>query len=436
MITDNVYPSIRRRCVVALLMLVLAFATAAVAAEPEIPDNPNIANRDHYVADPAGVLSPRSVDELNLRLGEIRRSTTCEVAVIVTPSTGDLTAQEYCVEVFEKWGLGKRDRDNGVLVMLDMGGRKAFIMPGYGVEGALPDIACRRIVESEIVPAMKKGDPSKALLGAVGMIGKALKDPAVAEELRSEQPDAAGGQLKAPVAPGMLLTLLWFIAGCSFLFTVVMLLRDMITLRRKDPYTAAMTWRRHMPAYWSGAVLSLGAGLIPALAALWIGRRTRNRPRRCDTCGARMEKLDEEADNAFLSPGQDLEERLNTVDYDVWKCPRCGTVERYPFRQRQLKYTRCPDCGTVAYTLRSDRVVVPPTTRREGQGVRTYECLFCHNRHDKPYRIPRKEDGAAAALAAGAVIGSLGHRGGGGGGSIGGGFGGGRTGGGGAGGGW
>ena len=84
-----------------------------------------------------------------------------------------------------------------------------------------------------------------------------------------------------------------------------------------------------------------------------------------------------------------------------------------------------------------DVIVKPSTTRSEGQGVKIYECKFCHHRKDEPYRIPRKED-PAAAVAAAAVIGSaMGRgRGGGGGGGFGGGFGGGATGGGGAGGSW
>ena len=153
-----------------------------------------------------------------------------------------------------------------------------------------------------------------------------------------------------------------------------------------------------------------------------------------------MHRLPEEKDNELLTPSQDLEERLDTVDYDVWECPECGTVERFPFKVKQTKYTECPACHTIAMTLESDRVVHPATTRREGYGVKTYECKFCGHRTDKGYRIPRKEDPAAMAAAAAVLGAAASRRGGGGGGfgggGFGGGFGGGATGGGGAGGSW
>ena len=199
-----------------------------------------------------------------------------------------------------------------------------------------------------------------------------------------------------------------------------------------------MIWYGHRTAYWIIAVCSLGLGLVPALLAEWQYRNARNKPMKCPSCGAKMRKLSEEEDNELLNPSQDFEEKIKTVDYDVWVCPECGVVERYPFRAKQLKYTECPKCHTIAMCLVRDHTIVPATTRQTGVGERIYECQFCHYRENKRYTIPKKDDGSAAALAAGAILGS-GRRGGGGGfggGGFGGGFGGGSTGGGGASGGW
>ena len=151
-----------------------------------------------------------------------------------------------------------------------------------------------------------------------------------------------------------------------------------------------------------------------------------------------MHRLNEEEDNALLTPSHDFEEKLKTVVYDVWECPSCGTVERLPYKAKQMKYSESPSCGTIAMSLAGTRTIRPATTRSEGVGVKIYECKFCHHKEERPYVIPKKED-ASAALAAGAVLGSMsrGSRGGGfGGGGFGGGFGGGSTGGGGASGGW
>ena len=192
-----------------------------------------------------------------------------------------------------------------------------------------------------------------------------------------------------------------------------------------------------MPWLWGLSVISLGSALVFAVAGAILNWRARNARIKCDTCGHKMRKLDEHADNAYLTPSQDMEERLNTVDYDVWVCPQCGTVERFPFRQNQSEYTECPRCHAVAMKLYSDRVIRPATTRQEGLGEKIYRCEYCGHEERRQYRIPRKTNDTAlmAAMAAGALLG--GGRGGrGGGGGFGGGFGGGMSGGGGASGGW
>ena len=210
---------------------------------------------------------------------------------------------------------------------------------------------------------------------------------------------------------------------------------DLFVSRKRDNYRRAMIWRAHLSTYWWGTLLSCGLALPLALIARHLYRHSRELPENCDSCGARMRKLPEDADNAYLSASQDLEEKLGTVDYDVWLCPECGTVERFPYVEHQLKYRKCPDCGTVAMGLVMDKVVQPATTQRVGHGERIYQCQFCHATRREGYVIPKKVDPATAAMAAaaiGAAIGRGGNGGGNGGGPTPGGFGGGHSSGGGA----
>lgn len=281
---------------------------------------------------------------------------------------------------------------------------------------------------------MREGNLNGAVDAATSLLYDALTDPSVAGELKSEQPDNYSGTLQT-LEPDVIRNFIWIVALCVWLFALGVFIRDLYTSHRYDNYHSAMLWRRHLKIYFWLGVLSAGAGLIFFLLALVIYRRTRTRRIKCPTCGAKMRRLGEEEDNELLNDSQDLEERLNTVDYDVWECDQCGTVERFPYRIDQSKYTECPNCHTIAMSLVEDRITVLPTTRREGVGEKIYECQFCHYRKSDRYRLPKKED-PTAALMAGAIIGSaLGGRGGGGGG-FGGGLGGGATGGGGAGGSW
>ena len=177
---------------------------------------------------------------------------------------------------------------------------------------------------------------------------------------------------------------------------------------------------------------ALGAG-VPLLVYWMLTRkmkRVRDHSRQCPNCGTQMERLPEDKDNEYLTPAQDTEERINSVDYDVWLCPACGETDIIPYVNDQAAYTVCPRCHARACILTADRVVVPPTVSREGQGVKVYSCRSCGFQNNRPYSIPRRQPPVVIIPPGG------GSGFGGGGGFSGGSFGGGMTGGGGASGGW
>lgn len=418
-----------------LLTFISTFTMSARVYSPSDMPNVQLADRREYVSDPAGLLPDDVKKSVNDVLYQLRLQTSAEVVVAIPPEIGDMTPQQWCEQLFTLWGIGKSDKDNGVLIMISPDDRCGFIMPGYGAEGVLTDIACKRIVDREIRPAMLEENLPVAVEGSVSLVASALSDPAVADELRSSEKDNFGAV--SAIDSAVMWKFLRFLAILFFIFAAVVFVLDLVRARRSGSnYERAELWRAHLKVYFWLGVLSLAAGLIFWGLAYLLYRAARNRPLKCPTCGAKMKRLPEDKDNELLNDSQDFEEQLRTVDYDVWECPQCGTVERFPFRADQKKYTECPSCHTVAMCLACDMTLRPATTRSEGEGVKVYECQFCHYRHNKPYRIPKKED-PSSALAAAAIIGSAGRGGGGfGGGSFGGGFGGGATGGGGAGGSW
>lgn len=419
---------------IALLIMLLAGLGCCYAQLPEELNDPNAGNPDNFIADPYGQLSPHTKEHINEVLKDLRDRTTAEVGVAVIRTTGDLSTEDYAYRLFNHWQIGKADNNNGVLLLVAIDDRKARIEVGSGVEGAIPDISAMRIIRERIMPAMQEGSVSQAVSTAVDKIYDVISDPDVAAELRSDQDNSAIRSVHA-IDRDILVSFIAILAGCVFLFTLVMFLLDYFNSRKRGNYQKALTWRPHIPTYWWGAVFSCGLALPIAILAWWLYRHARDKVEICDTCGAKMQKLSEDKDNAFLSASQDFEEQLGTVDYDVWLCPECGTVERFPYVERQLKYSKCPECNTIAMNLVMDKVVDEPTTKREGHGERIYQCQFCRHRRREGYRIPKKADPAAAALAAGAVAGMLrGNNSGGG--FGGGGFGGGHSSGGGATGGW
>lgn len=416
-------------------MLLTWAISAARDYTPQEIENPNLADRRVYVSDPGNLVSPEVKSQVNHQLYDLRLKTGVEVVVAVIPSIGDVPIEDFSERLFTQWGIGKSDKDNGVLVLIAPEQKRARITTGYGVEGVLPDISAKKIIDRSIISYMKENDLNGAVAAVSNDVTQVLSDPVAAEELKSSEREAwEKGQ--NDLSPDVIFTFARYIALMFLVMSIILYCYDAYNSRGKDRYRRAMIWHGHRTAYWILAVCSLGMGLIVALLAEWQYRRQRNKPMKCATCGAKMRKLGEEEDNELLNASQDLEERLKTVDYDVWVCPECGTVERYAFRQKQMKYSECPSCHTVAMCLVRDHTLRPATTRVTGMGEKIYECQFCHQQKRKQYVIPKKDDGTAAALAAGAILGSMGKGGGGGGGGFGGGFGGGSTGGGGASGGW
>lgn len=395
-------------------------------------ENVHLRNRALFVTDQAGLFTPEQTAALNQAAREIMDQTSTEVAIVTVDQVPEgSNVDDFATQLFEKWGLGKSDKDNGLLLLISPGDRRAVIRTGYGVEGIIPDIVAGRIIRNDMIPHFKNGDYGTGTLQGFNLIKSALLDPNVAQELKSKY----GNDL--PQANGEIdfLTLyLWFCviaAGLMLLFVI-------FETRASRSAEQVLRYRR-LKSLKSTALfvsfITLGLGLIPYFLLSNTLHKVRRGKRLCPHCQTKMELIDEETDNDYLTPAQDTEEKLGSVDYDVWKCPTCETLEIFPYENTESEYKVCPKCGSKALTRAKSIVVVPPTTTSPGVVRDIYECRNCHNHINHDRKTPPKTN-AAAGLAAAAILGGMAAGRGGGGGFSGGSFGGGSTGGGGAGGSW
>lgn len=139
---------------VALLLCVTCYAQE----EAQIPQHRG------YVNDFANVIQPSDKAAIQAFALELDRKTTAQIAVLTIPTTKPLAIQQYSVAVFDKWGIGTKAKDNGVLIVLAVNDREVWITPGYGLEGAIPDVIASQISNQVMIPQFKKGDLSKGLL--------------------------------------------------------------------------------------------------------------------------------------------------------------------------------------------------------------------------------------------------------------------------------
>ena len=139
---------------VAAAAIAVALA-AALGAEP-LTSIPNPRTRDgSWVTDMAGALRPETIARLNSTIGDLERTNGAEMAVVVIKSLDGLAVEEAAVKLFELWGIGKKHKDNGLLLLWSTGDRRVRVEVGYGLEGALPDGKVGAILDTYVIPKFK-----------------------------------------------------------------------------------------------------------------------------------------------------------------------------------------------------------------------------------------------------------------------------------------
>jgi uncharacterized protein len=331
-----------RRVLLSTVCLTLLVASQARAAEPlgTIP-NPRVQNGT-WVTDTSGTLDANTVALLNERAAAFERATTSEIAIVVIRSLDGISIEEAAVKLFQMWGIGKKDRDNGLLFLWSTGDRRVRVEVGYGLEGALPDGKVGAILDQYVIPRFRANEFNQGVLdGVTALIAAASNEPlALASPSTESYEDASEG--------------------------------------------------------WPLWLQALGITPIGIAALAGFRKWRRRRPRRCPQCQTRMTRLDEVADDEHLSKGQVAEEGVGSVDYDVWQCPSCAHSLTLRYPKWFSQYGSCPQCHH--RTLQSTTVTVTAaTTSSEGTAQVTETCGFCTFKNEFTKTLPRITESSSSS---------------------------------------
>jgi len=132
-----------------------------------------------YVTDAANILDASSRQTLEQQLSDFEKQTSIEIAVATVPSLEGETVEDYAVALFKQWGVGKKGKDNGVLLLIAPNERKMRIEVGYGLEGKLNDGLCGQIIRDQITPEFKIGHYGLGIAHGVDTIVQVLRDEPV-----------------------------------------------------------------------------------------------------------------------------------------------------------------------------------------------------------------------------------------------------------------
>jgi uncharacterized protein len=332
-----------------LVGLLLAFAFLAgvpiAYAQRSYPEP-----TDLYVNDFAGLLTGQHAEQIRAWFADLKRETGVEAVAVTIDSigdynTGDTTIESFATHLFNVWGVGDKEKNNGVMILVAMRDRKVRIEVGAGYESTL-NAAMQEVINEHMLPAFRRNDYSQGIYdGARAMIQK----------LTGKWPEGAAA---APVAsaPGA----------------------TRATVASPPRSNAGLE---------AGILTIVGATVAVGAAAFGLPRYARYRRRRCPNCGTFMTRLDEVSDDVYLNSGQKAEELLHSVDYDVWKCPRCNRHTLHGYNRWLSGFKPCPRCGF--RTLSSTRTTLSaPTYTSQGQDRVSRDCRNCPYHDEQIVVVP------------------------------------------------
>lgn len=306
-----------------------------------------------WVRDDAGMLSAEDIGSIDARIDLARKDHAIEFAVLTVPDIGTQDPRRFATAVFNAWGIGDPQRHDGTLIFIARKQRAAEIVLGQGIDGEANIAASRRVMDQALIPHLRDGDVAGGVLASV-------------EALLRDIHGIAPPQVEAP-APA--------------------LERDAAAIRvprgTPEPIMPLRSSEGPMPdddASLRPTTL-FGGGALALLGAFALRWWWRIRGRQCPRCNAAMQRLSETADDAHLQASQQLEERLGSVNYDVWACSACSFVDTRRYGAWFSRHARCSACNTVALS-RSQSTVVHATYDHGGRVRVDEDCQHCgHHRH-------------------------------------------------------
>lgn len=196
-----------------LLALTLLLAPALFALD--VPPPPT-----RWVTDTANILSPTEADLLNRKLADFEQASGAQFIVYTFPSLAGESLEDFTIRCVERWKVGQKKYDNGLVLFVFRDEKRVRIEVGYGLEGTITDIFSATVIREHIAPAFQQGQYAAGLNSAANVIMEAIRRgeaPVPAQQPRAAQGRPAGDE------PPFIVVL--FILIFVFLFLVPMLTR-------------------------------------------------------------------------------------------------------------------------------------------------------------------------------------------------------------------
>lgn len=165
---------------VLFLILVTFFANSVFAV--------NIPKYSGRVNDFANIFSSDFKNSLEQKILEIESQTTDQIAVVTIKNLQGTTVEDFAEQLFKSWGIGQKDKDNGILLLVSMEEKKVRIEIGYGLEATITDGQAGEIIRNQITPEFKKGNYQQGVLSGIEKINQYLTGNVTNDSSLNEKP--------------------------------------------------------------------------------------------------------------------------------------------------------------------------------------------------------------------------------------------------------
>ena len=335
-----------------------------------IPD-PKQRGQEYYVSNPDGVLQREAVNNLNRNSADLEKMTEVELCVVAIESFDEENygdAHSFALDLFNTWGIGKKDKNKGVLLFLARQSRDVQIITGGGVEGLLPDVTCGQILDNNL-SYLSAGDFDNGLVYISKEISNHLTtDAAKAELLLGWKPKENYSNAFNYFIWGFVILIILALIGYKRLQGEPGDGSNELRRKSKDTQTASgcLSWLFPFPI------------LLFYLYYRYARKHVKQVPLKCPHCGKEMKILSEEEDTKYLN-GTQLQERiLKSMEYNVWQCPDCQTTKLISHKGQTIyKYEECPECKARAYETIDRLTLQNATYTSKGKRRDTKRCAVC-----------------------------------------------------------
>lgn len=154
----------------------------------------HLQDRTRYVCNPEGILSAAATDSIDRMLYALEQQTGIETVVAVVPSIGEEDCFDFSHRLLNEWGVGKKEKNNGLVILLVTDQRCIQFYTGYGLEGDLPDAICKRIQTREMIPYLKDRNWDAGMVAGVRAVCARL-DGSMENDTEEEEDLSIGAAL-------------------------------------------------------------------------------------------------------------------------------------------------------------------------------------------------------------------------------------------------